>query len=67
MKKYMPGFVPVNFNQVGKILLIIGLICAIIKVVSYLTEWFFAPNYLIYIGAGLIVLSRYLMFVVSRK
>ena len=66
-KKHMPGFVPVNFKQSGKILFTIGLVSLIIKAVSYLTNWFTVPNYFVYFGAGLILLSLYLIFVVPKE
>ena len=62
----MPGFVPVNFNQSGKILLLVGLAFFLAKLISYLTGWFYASNYLIYLGVGLILLSLYLILVVSK-
>jgi len=67
MKKYMPGFVPVNYGKSGKILLAIGFACLIIRLISYFTKWFNISNYFIYFGAGLILLSLYLIFVVPKE
>jgi len=47
MKKYMPGFVTINYRQSGKILLVGGLACIIAKLISYLPNWFVVPNYFI--------------------
>ena len=66
MKKYMLGFVPVNFQQVGKILLLIGIVSILIKVLSYFTKWFEAPGSILYTGAMCIIISLYLMYVVPK-
>jgi len=63
----MPGFVPVDYKKSGILLLIIGFICFAIKFISYFTGWFFASTYLNYFGIILILLSLYLIFVVSKK
>lgn len=63
----MPGFVPVNFKKAGRVLLIIGLICLIIKAISYLTGWFFAANYIFYLGIGFILISFYLIFILPEE
>jgi len=62
----MTGFVPVNFKQVGKIILIIGFICLIAKLTSYLTNWFYISNDFFYFGVALLLLSLYLIFVVPK-
>jgi len=67
MKKYLPGFVPINFKQSGKTILVISLICLLTKFVSYLTHWFNLPNSFLYLGAGLIVLSLYLIFITPQE
>jgi len=63
----MSEFVPVNFKKSGKILLIIGLICLIIKFFSFLTDWFDLSNYISYFGIVLILISLYLIFVVPKE
>ena len=67
MKKYLPGFVPVNFKKSGFILLIIGLVCLILKMVSYLTDWFYIPGYLFYFGLALMLISFYLIFITPEE
>jgi hypothetical protein len=67
MKKYMPGFVPVNFKQVGKLLLIVAIIVIIIKAIAALTDWFNFPNLLLYFGLILLLLSFYLIRVVPEE
>ena len=67
MKKYLSGFVPVNFKQTGKILLIIGLVCLAVRLLSFLTNWFSLSNNILYVGIGLILLSLYLFFVVPKE
>lgn len=67
MKKHMPGFVPVNYKQSGIFILAIGIACLFAKLFSYLTDWYILPNYYVYLGAGLIMLSLYLIFVVPKE
>jgi len=67
MKKYMQGFVPINFNKAGKILFTVGLIILMAKLVSFMTDWFNAPNYLFYFSVVLIFLSLYLIYMISEK
>ncbi|MBU1164196.1 hypothetical protein KKA15_01365 [Patescibacteria group bacterium] len=67
MKKHMSGFVPVNFKQVGVMLLIIGLIVILLKFFSYLTSLVEISNYVLYFGIGLMLISLYLIFVVPKE
>lgn len=60
MKKYMPGFVPVNYKKVGKILFALGLILVIADLV-------FKLGHLLYIGGGAVLISLYLMFVTPKE
>ena len=62
MKKYMPGFVPVDFKKAGVVLLVIGLGCLIVKGIAYLTNWFSVPNYILYFGLGVMVIGVYIVF-----
>ncbi|MBL7022227.1 hypothetical protein ISR92_02855 [Patescibacteria group bacterium] len=64
--KYLSGFVPVNFNFVGKILLILGLIILILKIVS-LTIWLFnMPGLILFIGVCSIIIGIYLIYIVPK-
>ncbi|PIR07106.1 MAG: hypothetical protein COV55_01605 [Candidatus Komeilibacteria bacterium CG11_big_fil_rev_8_21_14_0_20_36_20] len=67
MKKYMTGFVPMNYKKSGIILLIIGLAGLVLKLISYFTSWFFISNYLMYFGPALILISFYLILVVPKE
>lgn len=67
MKKHMSGFVPVNYNLAGKILLPLGILLLLTKIISYFTKWFYVTNILIFIGIGFIILSLYLIFVVPKE
>jgi hypothetical protein len=66
-KKHPSGFVPVNFQLAGKILLALGIILIILKGVDYLTCWVMLPNDLFLIGLALIVVSAYLIFIVPKE
>lgn len=67
MKKHIPGFVPVPYKAVGKVLLILGVLFLIAKLISYITNWFAIGKYLVYFGFGLIALSIYLIFIVPPE
>jgi hypothetical protein len=67
MKKYMPGFVPVNFEQAGRILLVLGLICLALKAASLLLDWFEISAYILWLGIGSILVGLYLIFVVAKN
>lgn len=66
MKNHLPGFVPINFKQSGKVLLIISLICLIAKLVTYLTNQSLS-DYIFYIGIGIFLISLYLIFIVPEE
>ncbi|MFW0862330.1 MAG: hypothetical protein ACKKL6_01975 [Candidatus Komeilibacteria bacterium] len=64
--KHLSGFVPVNLNLVGKILLILGLIILILKIGS-LTIWLFTmPGVLLFIGVCSIIVGIYLIYIVPK-
>lgn len=63
----MTGFVPIDFRRAGKVLLVIGLICLLLRIVSYITNSFNLSNYILYFGLALILLSLYLIFVVPKE
>lgn len=67
MKKHMPGFVPVSFNKVGIILLILGVVGLSIKIISYLSNWYYISGNIMYFGFALILISLYLIFVVPKE
>ena len=66
MKKYPTGFVPVNFQEVGGILLVIGVLCVLIEVVDFLVGAFSIPNTVLYFGLASLALSAYLIFIVPK-
>lgn len=66
MKKYMPGFVPVNYNIAGKLMIPLGSICVLAKLIAYITNLFEFPTQLLYAGIALIIIGWYLIFVVPN-
>ena len=67
MKKHMTGFVPINFQKSGWILLTIGIVLILSKLISFATNFYFVPTYLIYIGIAMIAVSLYLIFVSPKE
>jgi hypothetical protein len=67
MKKHMPGFVPVPYNKTGKLLLRVGILCLVIKFISYVTGWFATDSLLLFFGIGLVVISLYLIFIIPPE
>ena len=66
MKKHMPGFVPVNFKSVGKILFIIGSIGLTVGLISDLTQWFFIHDYITYFSLVVMLISLYIILVGTK-
>jgi hypothetical protein len=62
MKKYMPGFVPVDYKKAGRVLMVIGLGCVLVRSVSYLTNWYIISNYLLYFGLGAMLIGGYIVY-----
>lgn len=58
--KYQPGFVPVQFNRVGKIMVILGLAGIVIAVINYLAHWGSATNVILLVSIGFILIGFYL-------
>ncbi|MBT4722598.1 hypothetical protein HOB30_02475 [Candidatus Falkowbacteria bacterium] len=67
MKKYQSGFVPVNYNIVGKNLIKIGLVGLLFKLLSIFTGWYEASNFIVYGSIGLLLVGSYLVFIVSKN
>ena len=67
MNKYPGGFVPVNFQMAGKILLIIGVLCVLAKGIDILTGAFNFPSIVLYFGLACLILSAYLILVVPKE
>ena len=67
MKKHIPGFVPINFNQVGKILLLFGLAGILLKTISNFTKWFYTPNIILFMGISFVILSIYIAKVAPKN
>lgn len=62
-----PGFVPVDFHLVGRILLIIGIIGLVLVGVSELTGWFALPEIVWVFSLAMTLVSLYLIYVVPRE
>lgn len=65
--KHLPGFVPVNFYLLGKILLIIGIIGLVLVGISKITGWFGLPQDVLPFSLVVIPVSLYLIFIVPRE
>lgn len=66
-KLYPPGFAPVNFQIVGKVLFFLWVIITLINGLGYLTGWLEIPRDVFFIGLTLLAVSVYLIFVVPKK
>lgn len=67
MKKYPSGFVPINFQQVGQLLLIIGVVCSLVRGYDIFFGMNIFDNTVLYFGLLCIVLGLYLKFVVPKE
>ena len=63
----MPGFVPANFNLVGKIIIMISSTLIAIRLVGYFMGLNLVSNVLIFFAVGLMVIGLYLVFVVPKE
>ncbi|MDJ0754552.1 MAG: hypothetical protein QNJ45_13595 [Ardenticatenaceae bacterium] len=61
------GFVPVDFELTGKLLLFLVFIGLVLESVSNLTGWFMLPSIVLYILLFLLPVSLYLIFVVPKE
>ena len=66
MKKYPAGFVPINFQRAGKIILIVGVLCVLAEGVDILTGAFNFPITVLYFGLACLILGAYLIFMVPK-
>jgi hypothetical protein len=66
-KKYPTGFVPVNFNAVGKVLLVVGTIVFFLGLGNELFNLFNLPNNLLVVGLVFGLAGLYLVFVVPKE
>jgi hypothetical protein len=67
MKKYLSGFVPVDFRKLGKAFLLIGLVAIIIKGVEEIAGGFVISDMLFFIGAAMFLIGAYMVFTVVEK
>lgn len=67
MKKHPAGFVPVDFQRAGKVVLALGAICLILSGLDSLVGADFITDKIVYFGLGFLVLSAYLIFVVPKE
>lgn len=58
------GFVAINFQLAGKILLVLGTVGLVAVGVSKLTGWFTLPSVVVIFGLVMILASLYLIYVV---
>ena len=61
-----PGFVPVNFQFAGKLLMILGGIGLLAFGITYLTGWFTLPSLILPASLILICASLYLLIFAPR-
>lgn len=66
-KKYPTGYLPVNFNAVGKILIIIGVVASFLGFGDKLLNLFNLPNNLLIVGLVFVFAGLYLLFVVPKE
>lgn len=64
--KFPSGFVPVDYQLLGKAFLVLGFIVLLVKGVDYLTGWLALPNLAWGLGVTYILISLYLLFVVPK-
>ncbi|MGD8633763.1 MAG: hypothetical protein PVF85_09360 [Anaerolineales bacterium] len=62
-----PGFVPIPFQFVGKLLLTIGLATLLAILISYLSSWFTLPSIALLFAIAIIFLGLYLIFIVPEE
>ena len=66
-KKYPTGFVPVNFNAVGKVFLVLGVLMIFLGLIDELLSLFnFSTNTFV-VGAIFELAGLYLVFVVPKE
>ncbi len=59
-KKTSTGLVPIDFRIASKILFLIGLAIIGLKVVGSSTGWLTLPDFVLYVGIALLILSLYI-------
>lgn len=62
-----PGFVPIPFHVVGKILLAIGFAILAAILISYVSSLFTLPSIITLFALVIIVIGLYLIFIVPRE
>jgi len=67
MKKYLPGFVPVNFRKLGKAFLVIGLVAIVMKGVEKIAGGFNISDTLFFIGGAMFLAGAYMVFAINEK
>lgn len=65
--KHLPGFVPVQFRLVGKILLSVGVILLVFQGVDYLAEWNIFTRGVLYASIGFVVVGVYIRIVSPKE
>jgi len=66
MKKYPSGFVPVNFQRAGKLMMVIGFVCLLAMLLGILTGAYSLPYSVLFFGSAFLILGPYLIFVVPK-
>ena len=66
-KKHPPGFAPVPFKLLGKVLFPLSLVIIIFGGLGYLAGWAEISPLLLFIGIVFLLLSLYLLFVVPKE
>jgi hypothetical protein len=56
------GFVPINYKVAGQLLFVVAAIAIILVAVARLSGSFHIPRIILWLGAGLIPVSLYLIF-----
>ena len=66
MKKYPSGFVPINYQRAGKLMVVIGLVCLLAILLGILTGAYSLPYSVLFFGLAFLILGPYLIFVVPK-
>lgn len=67
MKKYLPGFVPVNFKKLGKSFLLIGLVVIVMKGVEQVAGGFNISDTVFFVGGSMFLIGAYMVFALDEK
>ena len=62
-----PGFVPVRFHIMGKIILTVGILGWILSGLSFITGWIDLPAVTPWVSSASVLIGLYLIYLVPRE